>query len=669
MKPAQFLHSLLNTESDRAGSDGVRDSWLAVLQDQVLRLESQRLDMQPAMLAVAESLVGAGFGPERVSVSILTRHPGLSGLGFVWSRSSQQVAFLERPPGFLDTPEHLVSPLHAVMTTGEALFLDHDALSTDPRFPIVREFVRAGATSYLALPLHTARGDVHVLAMWTAQSGGWKIDDAMQLARLVPMLSLLVEVTENRRLLGIIGTAHELTQRAMAEQALRDADALMRHQALDMERLQAERRARLEIERQLEERSRDLAERNDALKALAASLEEKVSARTVELERALERAHSATLAKSRFLAMMSHEIRTPMHGVLGLAELLARSRLDAEQSRYVATIQTTGESLLSLLNGILDFSKIEANRVEFEAVPLDPARLLEDVVTLMRGTALERGLIVEMRCAEDLPRCVTADPTRLRQIWMNLIGNAIKFTERGRVSMSLEVAQSVGSSVTLRGQVSDTGAGIEAEALNQLFEPFAQGDSSTARRFGGTGLGLAICKGLVEQMGGSIRVDSRVGAGTTFTFEITLALADRNEAPALTDAPPDLADLVGLRVLVVDDNPVNRLVTERQLMMLGMFSPVLAESGMQALALLESARFDVILMDMQMPEMDGLEATRRLRRLGLPRQPHVIGVTANAFAEDREACIAAGMNDFLSKPISLRHLGGALRAGLHDRSG
>jgi CheY-like chemotaxis protein len=170
-------------------------------------------------------------------------------------------------------------------------------------------------------------------------------------------------------------------------------------------------------------------------------------------------------------------------------------------------------------------------------------------------------------------------------------------------------------------------------------------------------------------MGGSIRVDSRVGAGTTFTFEITLALGDRNEAPALIDAPPDLADLVGLRVLVVDDNPVNRLVTERQLMMLGMFSPVLAESGMQALALLESARFDVILMDMQMPQMDGLEATRRLRRLGLPRQPHVIGVTANAFAEDREACIAAGMNDFLSKPISLRHLGGALRAGLHDRSG
>ena len=668
MKPAQFLHNLLYSDSDGAVSDGARGTWLAALQERVLRLESQRLDLQPALQAVAEGMVSAGFAPERVSISILTRHPGLSGLGFVWNRASQQVAFLERPPGFLDTPEHLVSPLHEVMSACEALFLDQDALSTDPRFPIVRDFVRAGATSYLALPLQTARGDVHVLALWTAQANGWTSDDAMQLARVVPLLSLLVEVTENRRLLGIIGTAHEVTQRAMAEQALRDADALVRQQALDMDRLQAERQARLEIERQLEERSRDLAERNDALKALAASLEEKVSARTLELEQALDRAHSATLAKSRFLAMMSHEIRTPMHGVLGLGELLARSPLDAEQTRYVSTIQSTGESLLSLLNGILDFSKIEANRVEFEAVSLDPARLLEDVVTLMRGTALERGLIVEMRCAEDLPRAVIADPTRLRQVWMNLIGNAIKFTERGSVSVSLEVAQCDGSSVTLRGQVSDTGAGIEADALSQLFEPFAQGDSSTARRYGGTGLGLAICKGLVEQMGGSIRVDSRVGVGTTFTFEVSLALDDRKQAPVLTEAPPEAADLMGLRVLVVDDNPVNRLVTERQLIMLGMASPVLADGGAQALALLESMRFDVILMDMQMPGMDGLEATRRLRQLGLPRQPHVIGVTANAFAEDREACISAGMNDFLSKPISLRHLGGALRAGLFDGS-
>jgi signal transduction histidine kinase/ActR/RegA family two-component response regulator len=577
------------------------------------------------------------------------------------------VNFLERPPGFLDTEEHLVSPLHEVLTTGNALFLDGSALRADPRFPIVRDFVRAGATSYLAVPLPTARGDVHVLALWTARPQGWDAYDARRLSRVASLLSLLVELTESRRLLGVLGMAHELTQRAMAEQALRNADALVRQQAVDMTRLEQEREARLQTERQLQERSRDLAERNEALKLLAASLEEKVSERTRDLEDALESAHAATLAKSRFLAMMSHEIRTPMHGVLGLGELLAGTALDDEQRRYVGTMQSTGTALLTLLNGILDFSKIEANRVELEAVPLDPVLLLQDVATLLEGPALENGLHLALKCAEDVPRVVLADPTRLRQVWMNLIGNALKFTEQGGVTVSLRVLERSDTQVRLEGRVQDSGTGIPPEVLELLFEPFAQGDSSTARRFGGTGLGLAICKGLVEQMGGGISVHSRVGEGTTFTFQVTLGLGDRPVIVGTPAVDDQEADLAVLRILVVDDNPVNRLVTERQLVMLGATTPVMAESGAQALALLSSLPFDVVLMDMQMPEMDGLEATRRLRALALGAQPRVIGVTANAYPEDRMACLAAGMDDFLPKPITLRNLGVTIRASAARR--
>lgn len=653
------------------GSDD-RVDWLAPLQEQVLALETRQLDLQPAVAAIAQALSIAGFAPERLSVSILTRHPGLSGLGYIWRRESGAVSFLERPPGFLDSEEHLASPLHEVLTRGAPLFLDATAIGAEQRFPIVRDFVRAGATSYLALPLHTARGDVHVLALWTARRSGWTDADAQQLARVVPLLGLLVELTESRRLLGVMGTAHELTQRAMAEQALRDADARVRQQAHDMERLQAEREARLQTERQLQVRSRDLAERNETLRLLTASLEEKVSARTRELEEALELAQAATLAKSRFLAIMSHELRTPMHGVLGLGELLSGTALDEEQRRYVDTMQNTGTALLSLLNGILDFSKIEANRIDLEAVPLDPVLLLTDVATLLEGPARERGLQLTVQCAADVPRSVMADPTRVRQIWMNLIGNALKFTQQGCVAVSLETLSRGPGSVRLQGRVTDSGPGMEPEVIAQLFEPFAQGDSSTARRFGGTGLGLAICKGLVEHMRGVIDVDSRPGAGTSFRFEIELGLpVDQPDAASIASAGNapigPMPGLASLRVLVVDDNPVNRLVTERQLVMLGVGKPVLAESGEQALALFGSMVFDVVLMDMQMPGMDGLEATRRLRAYSLNPQPRVIGVTANAFPEDRAACLAAGMDDFLPKPITLRSLGVTIRASVSGR--
>ena len=636
--------------------------WLAGLHERVLAIEVQTLDLQPAVQAIADCLTDAGFAPERLSVSILTRHPGLSGLGYVWTRGQPQVAFLERPPGFLDSEEHRVSPLHEVISTRSPLFLDPSAIERDERFPIVRGFARAGATAYLALPLQAARGDVHVLAMWTARPGGWTAVEAGHLARVIPLLTLLVEVTENRRLLGMIGTAHEVTQRALAEQALRSADALVRQQVADMARLETERQARLATEQQLQASSRDLAERNAELRAITASLEDKVAERTRDLEQALARANAATLAKSRFLAMMSHEIRTPMHGVLGLGELLSRTELNTEQARYIDTMQSAGKTLLSLLDGILDFSRIEANRVELESVPLSPATLLEEVGMLLKGAADSRGLWLRVSIAPDVPASLAGDPTRLRQIWVNLIGNALKFTEHGGVTVTIEVAARTAGTVTLRGQVRDTGIGIAPKALAQLWEPFSQADSSTARRFGGSGLGLAICKGLIEQMGGSLSVESEPGRGSVFAF-LTPLRTHEVVAPAAVVATPETgADLASLRILVVDDNPVNRLVTERQLAKLGTLPPALTEGGRQALARLMEDAFDVVLMDMQMPDMDGLETTRHLRALPVARQPWVIGMTANAFPEDRQACLAAGMDGFMSKPLSLATLHENLRS-------
>jgi signal transduction histidine kinase/ActR/RegA family two-component response regulator len=595
------------------------------LEHRLLALQASSLELQPVVEQVAAALTQLGFAPERLSLSIFTHHPGLSGLGYVWRRSDERVEVLERPWGFLETQEHRSSPLWFVQTTKATLFLDEHSLATEERFPLIRGFAAAGATSYVALPLCTARGDVHVVALWTACASGWSSADVTTLSHLAPLLTLLVEVSEGRRLLGIVGAAHEVTQRALAEQALRASDALVRQQAADMARLEEERKARLETER--------------------------------ELERAVARAEEAMQARSRFLAMMSHEIRTPMHGVLGLTELLSHSRLDEEQSQMVATLQGTGKALLALLNDILDFSKIEADRIEMEAIPFDPRSLLDEVIRLMRPSATSKGILIEAHCAPDLPDAVEGDPTRLRQVWTNLLGNAVKFTARGRVSVSLEVIARDEGRVRLRGVVRDTGLGIPPEVLSRLFVPFAQGDESIARRFGGTGLGLAICNRLIGLMHGELRAESREGEGSAFTFEVPLAVGRAVPTPRRALGS---ASLASLSVLVCDDNPVNRMITQRQLRAIGAPPPVLASSGLEALAAIEATPFDVVLMDIQMPELDGLETTRRLRAAPLSRQPRVIAMTANAFEDDRRACAEAGMDGFLTKPASVD----ALRAAL-----
>ena len=391
----------------------------------------------------------------------------------------------------------------------------------------------------------------------------------------------------------------------------------------------------------------DITDRREAEDALQVCHDEVVAAR--------DAAEAAGQAKADFLATMSHEIRTPMNGVLGMLSLLVGSELDPHQLELASTARNSAHALLAVINDILDFSKLDANKVELEAISLGPERILAEVEACLRGQAGEKGL--DLVCATPAPARVKGDPTRLRQILLNLVGNAIKFTAQGRVTTRYAVLDTPAGGLQLRFEVSDTGPGIPIAAQASLFDSFTQADRSTTRTFGGTGLGLAICKKLVERMGGKIGVRSAPGEGATFWFTVRVdAAPDEEPADRAADLEPT-EPVVGLHILVAEDNPTNQRVIQLLLQSQGHIVDLVAD-GEEALSRFSSgAPCDLILMDVQMPRMDGPTATRAIRALpGWGRQVPIIALTANVFADQRAEYAAAGMTDFVAKPIEVPKL-------------
>ena len=382
-------------------------------------------------------------------------------------------------------------------------------------------------------------------------------------------------------------------------------------------------------------------------------LRREVRERTADLEKAKSAAETATRAKSEFLATMSHEIRTPLNAVIATASILETTPLDPEQRELVDVIRQGGKSLLSVVSDVLDFSKVEAGRLELHVQPFDIHALVQETAALVERTASDKGLSVAAVIDRDVPEWVAGDSLRLRQVMLNLLSNAVKFTESGTVIA--HVSSRVDDATALVAvAVTDSGPGIPPDRIGRLFQPFTQADSSVTRRFGGTGLGLTISRSLIRMMGGDITVESSLGIGSTFSFEIPLLMASK---PQETARPAAAGLSLALNVLMAEDNPINQLVQRRMITQLG-HSCRVVNDGVEAVAAAREEAYDVVVLDLQMPRLGGLDAAKEVRKL--PRHPWIIILTADVTADTREACARTDIDDFLTKPVTLECMTEAL---------
>jgi signal transduction histidine kinase/ActR/RegA family two-component response regulator len=512
---------------------------------------------------------------------------------------------------------------------------------------------RLGWTIHASLPAK----DVHEpVARLYALTAGWGL---LTLVVAMPLVRLTAARVTGP-LEQLVGASREISgeERGLALSTDPGAPSEVRALERGFEAMVARlHESHVEVRSALEDRERA----NAALTATLAALDERVRDRTAALAGATTRAEAASRAKSQFLANMSHEIRTPMNGVIGMAELLSATPLDASQRELTETIRSSGQILLAIINDILDLSTIESGQLTLDREPFPLGSVVSQAVKVVSPAASAKGLTLDVSADAAIPSHLIGDRLRLGQVLVNLLSNAVKFTESGRVTLYTRLVPATPERpAAIRVEVRDTGIGIERERLSRLFQPFEQGDASMSRRFGGTGLGLAISKRLVELMDGRLWGESQHGVGSTFILELPLRAADIPSPPSrpVRAAVPDRKPVANFRLLIAEDNPINQRVAARMLQRLGYQADVV-ENGRLAVEAAEREHYDVIFMDVQMPELDGLEAARRIKARPGPA-PWIVALTAHALEEDRQQCLAAGMNDFVSKPVQLTELTAAL---------